>query len=51
MSTQNRRQFADPNGGQGSAAFGLTTSMLASPSCALCGTTDRQVQLAVKLKF
>jgi hypothetical protein len=25
--------------------------MLASPSCALCGTTERQVQLAMKLKF
>jgi len=25
--------------------------MLASPSCALCGTTERQMQVAVKLKF
>ena len=27
------------------------SAMLASPSCALCGTTERQMQLAVKLKF
>jgi hypothetical protein len=25
--------------------------MLSSPSCSLCGTTERQVQLGVKVKF
>jgi len=47
----NHPQFANPNGQLGNAAFGTISSMLASPSCALCGTTERQVQLAMKLKF
>jgi len=47
----NHPQFANPNGQLGNAAFGTISAMLASPSCALCGTTERQVQLAVKLKF
>jgi len=47
----NRPQFANPNGQLGNAAFGTISAMLASPSCALCGTTERQMQLAVKLKF
>jgi hypothetical protein len=25
--------------------------MLSSPSCSLCGTTERQVQLGVKVRF
>jgi hypothetical protein len=47
----NHPQFANPNGQLGNAAFGTISAMLASPSCALCGTTERQMQLAVKLKF
>ena len=47
----NHPQFAQPNGTLGNAAFGTISAMLASPSCALCGTTERQVQLAVKMKF
>lgn len=33
---------------------GLTrtiSAMLASPSCATCGTTERQIQVALKVKF
>ena len=47
----NHAQFANPNGQLGNAAFGTISAMLASPSCATCGTTERQIQLAVKLKF
>jgi len=47
----NHPQFAQPNGQLGNAAFGTISAMLASPSCALCGTTERQVQVAVKVKF
>ena len=47
----NHPQFANPNAQLGNAAFGTISAMLASPSCALCGTTERQMQLAVKLKF
>ena len=47
----NHPQFANPNGQLGNSAFGTISAMLASPSCATCGTTERQVQLAVKLKF
>jgi hypothetical protein len=47
----NHPQFAQPNGQLGNAAFGTISAMLASPSCALCGTTERQMQVAVKVKF
>jgi len=47
----NHPQFANPNGQLGNPAFGTISAMLASPSCATCGTTERQIQLAVKLKF
>jgi hypothetical protein len=47
----NHPQFANPNGVLGNPAFGTISAMLASPSCALCGTTERQMQVAVKLKF
>ncbi len=47
----NHPQFANPNGQVGNSAFGTISAMLASPSCATCGTTERQVQLALKLKF
>jgi hypothetical protein len=47
----NHPQFANPNGQLGNSAFGTISAMLASPSCALCGTTERQMQIAVKVKF
>jgi hypothetical protein len=47
----NHPQFANPNGQLGNSAFGTISAMLASPSCALCGTTERQMQVAVKVKF
>jgi carboxypeptidase family protein len=47
----NHPQFANPNGQFGNPLFGTISAMLASPSCATCGTTERQMQLAVKLKF
>jgi hypothetical protein len=47
----NHAQFAQPNGQLGSPTFGVITAMLASPSCAFCGTIERQVQIAAKVKF
>jgi len=47
----NHPQFANPNGQLGNSAFGTISAMLASPSCATCGTTERQIQLAFKMKF
>jgi hypothetical protein len=47
----NHPQFANPNGQLGNPAFGTISAMLSSPSCATCGTTERQMQVAVKLKF
>jgi hypothetical protein len=35
----------------GNAAAGTISAMLSSPSCSLCGTTERQVQLALKVRF
>ena len=48
----NHPQFAPrPNSNINSAAVGTISSMLPNPSCALCGTTERQVQLGVKMRF
>ncbi len=47
----NHPQFGNPNTTFGNAAFGQITAMLANPSCALCGTTERNVQIAFKIKF
>jgi hypothetical protein len=50
----NHPQFALPTGGAlqiGSASVGQITAMLQNPSCALCGTTERQIQFSMKLKF
>src|SRR5262249_18308349 len=47
----NHPQFANPNSVFGNSQFGTITAMLSSPSCHTCGTTERQVQLAFKLKF
>ena len=45
------RSSANPNTTFGNAAFGTITSMLSSPSCSLCGTVERQIQLGVKVRF
>ena len=47
----NHPQFANPNTTIGNAAVGTISAMLSSPSCSLCGTTERQVQLGVKVRF
>jgi hypothetical protein len=47
----NHPQFAQPNGQLGNPGFGTITSMLSNPACASCGTTERQIQLGVKLRF
>jgi hypothetical protein len=47
----NHPQFANPNTTIGNAAVGTISAMLSSPSCSLCGTTERQVQVGVKVKF
>jgi hypothetical protein len=47
----NHPQFANPNTQIGNAAVGTISAMLSSPSCALCGTTERQVQVGLKVKF
>ena len=47
----NRLQFAAPNTQLGNAAFGTISALSSNPACALCGTSERQVQLAVKAKF
>jgi hypothetical protein len=47
----NHPQFGNPNGQLGNPSFGVISGSLASSSCAFCGTTERQVQLAVKVKF
>ncbi|MGB2714515.1 MAG: carboxypeptidase-like regulatory domain-containing protein [Vicinamibacterales bacterium] len=47
----NHPQFANPNTTIGNAAVGTITAMLSNPSCSLCGTTERQVQLGVKVRF
>ncbi len=46
----NHPQFAQPNTTFGNAAFGTISAMLANPSCALCGTTERNVQVAFKVE-
>ena len=47
----NHPQFGNPNTTFGNAAFGTISAMLSSPSCSLCGTVERQVQLGVKVRF
>jgi hypothetical protein len=47
----NHPQFAQPGGQFGSPTFGVINAMLASPSCAFCGTIERQIQIAAKVKF
>ncbi len=47
----NHPQFAQPNGNIEAGTAGQITAMLSSASCALCGTTERQVQIGVKVRF
>ena len=47
----NHPQFGNPNTTVGNAAYGTISAMLSSPSCSLCGTVERQVQLGVKVRF
>jgi len=51
----NHPQFANPvnnTGNQlGNASFGQLTQMLSNPSCSLCGTIERQVQIGLKMRF
>jgi hypothetical protein len=47
----NHPQFANPNTTFDNAAGGTISAMLSNPACSLCGTTERQVQLGVKVKF
>jgi len=47
----NHPQFANPNTTFDNAQGGQITAMLSSPSCSLCGTVERQVQLALKVRF
>jgi hypothetical protein len=47
----NHPQFGNPNTTVGNAQYGTISTMLSNPSCSLCGTVERQVQLGVKVKF
>jgi hypothetical protein len=48
----NHAQFnARPNSNINAAGVGTITSLLPNASCALCGTSERQVQLGVKVRF
>jgi hypothetical protein len=47
----NHPQFGNPNTQIGNAAVGTISAMLANPACALCGTTERQIQVAAKVTF
>jgi hypothetical protein len=46
----NHPQFGPPNGQLGNSAFGTITAS-ATPSCQTCGTSERQIQAALKLRF
>jgi hypothetical protein len=47
----NHPQFGNPNTTLGNAAFGTISTMLSSPSCSVCGTVERQVQVGAKVRF
>ena len=47
----NHPQFSNPNRTIGNAAVATITTMLSNPACALCGTTERNIQFAAKLTF
>jgi hypothetical protein len=46
----NHPQFGQPNGQLGNSAFGTITAS-GNPQCATCGTSERQIQFGVKLRF
>jgi hypothetical protein len=46
----NHPQFGQPNGSLGNAAFGTITGS-ATPQCVTCGTSERQIQIGLKLRF
>jgi hypothetical protein len=46
----NHPQFGPPGRTLGNADFGVITTT-SSPVCQTCGTSERQVQVAMKLKF
>ena len=46
----NHPQFGQPNGQLGNAAFGTITAS-GNPQCGTCGTSERQIQAAIKLRF
>ncbi|MFN8095251.1 MAG: hypothetical protein U0599_24065 [Vicinamibacteria bacterium] len=47
----NHAQFQLPNRTIGNAAVATITAMLQNPACALCGTTERNIQFAAKITF
>jgi hypothetical protein len=48
----NHPQFgARPNSQVGNAQVGIINGLLPNPSCALCGTTERNLQFAAKITF
>jgi len=47
----NHPQFANPNTTIGNASAGVISAMLSNPSCSVCGTVERQVQLGIKVRF
>ena len=50
----NHPQFAQPvttSATSSGRAFGQITAMLSNASCSFCGTTERQVQIGVKMRF
>ena len=47
----NHAQFQLPNRTVGNAAVATITAMLQNPACALCGTTERNIQFAAKITF
>ena len=47
----NHPQFALPNSQFGTSSFGAITAMAGNPACSSCGTTERQIQLGIELRF
>ena len=47
----NHPQFGNPNTTIGNAAGGVISAMLSNPSCSVCGTVERNVQLGFKVRF
>ena len=47
----NHAQFQLPNRTIGNASVAQISAMLQNPACALCGTTERNIQFAAKITF